>query len=50
MKEQEVKDRAVAMPISNAAHPRPPIHFVNRELILITYRTDPHGRNSWRRR
>jgi len=40
MNEQEVKDRAYAMPITNPAYPRPPIRFVNRELILITYRTD----------
>lgn len=40
MNEQEVKDRAYAMPITNPAYPRPPIRFVNQELILITYRTD----------
>jgi acetoacetate decarboxylase len=41
MTEQEVRDRAFAMPITNPAYPRPPIRFANRELVLITYRTDP---------
>lgn len=43
MTEQEVLDRAFAMPITNPAYPPAPIRFVNRELILITYRTDPQA-------
>jgi len=35
---QEVRDRAFAMPITNPAYPRPPVRFVDREIILITYR------------
>ena len=40
MNEQEVLDRAFAMPITNPAYARPPVRFVDRELVLITYRTD----------
>ena len=40
MNEQEVLERAWAMPITNPAYPRPPIRFVNRQLLIITYRTD----------
>ena len=40
MKEQEVIDQAYAMPITNPAFPRLPVRFVDREIILITYRTD----------
>lgn len=39
--EQAVRDRAYAMPITNPAYPRPPIRFLDRELVLIEYRTDP---------
>ena len=41
MNEQEVRERAYAMPIMNPAYPRPPFRFVDRELVLIHYRTDP---------
>ncbi len=41
MNEQEVRERAFANPIMNPAYPRPPIRFVDRELVLIRYRTDP---------
>ncbi len=41
MNEQEVRERAFAKPIMNPAYPRPPIRFVDRELVLIRYRTDP---------
>ena len=40
MDEQEILERAWAMPITNPAYPRPPIRFVNRQLLIITYRTD----------
>ena len=41
MNEQEVRERAFAKPIMNPTYPRPPIRFVDRELVLIHYRTDP---------
>lgn len=41
--EQAVRDRAFAMPITNPAYPRPPIRFVDRELVLINYRTNPEA-------
>lgn len=41
--DQDVRDLAFAMPITNPAYPRPPIRFVDREIILITYRTDPQA-------
>ena len=41
MKEKEVRSRAFAMPITNPAYPIGPYRFVNREYLIITYRTDP---------
>src|SRR6266404_4008960 len=41
MKEQEVRDRAFAMPLTQPAYPRGPYRFVDREYFIITYRTDP---------
>src|SRR5499427_7127393 len=41
MKEAEVKARAFAMPLTNPAYPPGPYRFVNREFMVITYRTDP---------
>src|SRR5499427_6085877 len=41
MKENEVRSRAFAMPITNPAYPIGPYRFVNREYLIITYRTDP---------
>ncbi len=41
MKEQEVRERAFAMPLTNPAYPPGPYRFVNREFLIITYRTDP---------
>ena len=41
MKEGEVRERAFAMPLTSPAFPRGPYRFVNREFIIITYRTDP---------
>jgi acetoacetate decarboxylase len=40
MKEAEVKARAFAMPLTNPAYPPGPYRFVNREFLIITYRTD----------
>jgi acetoacetate decarboxylase len=41
MHENEVVRRAFAMPLTNPAYPRGPYRFVNREYLIITYRTDP---------
>ena len=41
MKEGEVRERAFAMPLTSPAFPRGPYRFINREYIIITYRTDP---------
>jgi acetoacetate decarboxylase len=37
----EVKRRAFAMPLTNPSFPPGPYRFVNREFLIITYRTDP---------
>jgi acetoacetate decarboxylase len=41
MKESDVKQRAFAMPLTSPAYPIGPYRFVNREFLIITYRTDP---------
>ncbi len=41
MKEQEVRERAFAMPLTSPAYPPGPYRFVDREFLVITYRTDP---------
>ena len=41
MKESDVRARAFAMPLTSPAHPVGPYRFVNREFLIITYRTDP---------
>jgi len=41
MTEQEVRERAFAMPLTNPAYPPGPYRFVNREFFIVTYRTDP---------
>jgi acetoacetate decarboxylase len=41
MLENEVLERAFAMPLTNPAYSRGPYRFVNREYLIITYRTDP---------
>ena len=41
MKESEVRSRAFAMPLTSPAYPIGPYRFVNREFLIITYRTDP---------
>jgi acetoacetate decarboxylase len=41
MRENEVLERAFAMPLTNPAYPPGPYRFVNREYLIITYRTDP---------
>src|SRR5215472_4602968 len=41
MKESDVRARAFAMPLTSPAFPIGPYRFVNREYLIITYRTDP---------
>jgi acetoacetate decarboxylase len=41
MKESEVRERAFAMPLTSPAYPIGPYRFINREYLIITYRTDP---------
>jgi len=41
MHEKEVVERAFAMPLMSPSYPRGPYRFVNREYLIITYRTDP---------
>ncbi len=36
----DVKAKAFAMPLTNPSYPRGPYRFVNREYLIITYRTD----------
>src|ERR1700719_3942249 len=40
MKEDEVRARAFAMPLTSPAFPMGPYRFHNREYLIITYRTD----------
>ncbi len=41
MNEKEVRERAFAMPLTNPAYPPGPYRFVNREYLILTYRSDP---------
>jgi Acetoacetate decarboxylase (ADC) len=41
MQEKQVLERAFAMPLISPAYPPGPYRFVNREYLIITYRTDP---------
>ena len=41
MRENELLQRAFAMPLTNPAYPPGPYRFVDREYLIITYRTDP---------
>jgi acetoacetate decarboxylase len=40
MKENDIRERAFAMPLTSPAFPPGPYRFVNREYLIITYRTD----------
>ena len=42
MKERDVRRNAYSMPLTNPAYPKGPYRFINREFLVITYRTDPH--------
>jgi len=41
MREHDVLQRAFAMPLTSPAYAPGPYRFVNREYLIITYRTDP---------
>ena len=41
MDEDEVRGRAFAMPLTAPAYPPGPYRFMDREFMIITYRTDP---------
>ena len=41
MKEAEVRERAFAMPLTSPAYPPGPYRFIDREYLIITYRSDP---------
>src|SRR5271156_6650915 len=41
MKAEDVRKHAFSMPFHSPAYPRGPYRFVNREYLIITYRTDP---------
>ena len=41
MREKDVRERATAMPLTSPAYPPGPYRFVDREYLIITYRTDP---------
>ena len=41
MKLADVRAQAFAMPLTNPSYPRGPYRFINREYLIITYKTDP---------
>ena len=41
MREYELLERAFAMPLTNPAYPPGPYRFVDREYLIIPYRTGP---------
>ena len=41
MKPSDVRERAFAMPLTSPSYPPGPYRFVDREYMIITYRTDP---------
>ncbi len=41
MTEEEVRNKGFAMPMHNPAFPPGPYRFVDREFLIISYRTDP---------
>jgi len=41
MKERDVRENAFAMPLTSPAFPIGPYRFIDREYLIITYRTDP---------
>lgn len=43
MKREDVRASAFAMPFTNPSYPRGPYRFVDREYLIISYRTDPEA-------
>ena len=43
MKIDDIRRRAFAMPLTNPSYPPGPYRFVDREYLVITYRTDPEA-------
>ena len=43
MKIADVRAQAFAMPLTNPSYPCGPYRFINREYLIITYRTDPEA-------
>jgi acetoacetate decarboxylase len=43
MTEDEIRKNAFAMPFTSPAYPPGPYRFVNREFLIISYRTDPEA-------
>ena len=41
MNVEDVQRQAFAMPLTNPSYPRGPYRFINREYLIINYRTDP---------
>ena len=41
MKESDVRERAFAMPLTSPAYPPGPYRFIDREFLIVTYRSDP---------
>jgi acetoacetate decarboxylase len=41
LKSDDVRKRAYSMPLTSAAYPQGPYRYVDREFLVITYRTDP---------
>jgi acetoacetate decarboxylase len=41
MKARDVREAAYSMPLTSPAYPKGPYRFVDREFLVITYRTDP---------
>ena len=46
MNADEVRQRAYAMPLENPSYPPGPYRFVNREFLIVAYRTDPDALRS----
>ena len=47
MKIDEVSKRAFAMPLTSPAFPPGPYRFVDRQFLIITYRTDRPRLRRW---
>ncbi|MEA3085240.1 MAG: acetoacetate decarboxylase, partial [Paraburkholderia sp.] len=41
MKINSILPNAFSMPVTSPAFPMGPYHFVDREFLIVTYRTDP---------